>query len=93
MYLRAALITIKQVTLAVVQVDPESTYPVPGAVMLQRAQLIFPTLPIVLLSPRVGGFSRSYATFELNHMIGAINADEIDWREYCSSAADESPPF
>lgn len=82
MHFRAAIITIKKIRLAVVLVDLESTYPAAGAALLQRAQLVFPTLPIILLSPRISGFSRSYATFELDHLVTSINADKIRWRTY-----------
>jgi hypothetical protein len=92
-YLQAAIITIKQVTLAVVLVDLESTYPASGAAMLQRAQLYFPTLPILLLTPRVGGFSRSYATFELDQLMSEINADTIMWQEYGPAEQEAPIPF
>lgn len=93
MQLRAAIITVKQITLAVVLVDDESTYPSAGDAMLQRAQLIFRALPIVLLAPRVGGFSRSYATFDLTCIIPLLNADEIVWQHYTLRPPDDPLPF
>ena len=82
MQLCAAIIKIKQIHLAVVQVEPEHTGPTTGPAALLRAQQFFPALPILLLSPRVGGFSRSYATFDIGPLIGQINADEIEWQAY-----------
>lgn len=82
MQLCAAIIKIKQIHLAVVQVEPEHTGPTTGPAALLRAQQFFPALPILLLSPRVGGFSRSYATFDIAPLIHLINADEIAWRVY-----------
>lgn len=82
MQLRAAVIKIKQIQLAVVRVEPELTWPSTGPAALLHAQRFFPTLPILLLSPRVGGFSRSYATFDIAPLISQINADEITWRPY-----------
>ena len=80
MQLCAAVIKIKQIQLAVVQVEPEHTWPSTGPAALLHAQRFFPTLPILLLSPCVGGFSRSYSTFDITPLIGKINADEIAWR-------------
>ena len=80
MQLCASIIKIKRIQLAVVQVEPENTWPSTGPAALMRAQTFFPTLPILLLSPRVGGFSRSYAAFDIAPLIGQINADEIEWQ-------------
>jgi hypothetical protein len=91
--LRAAIITVKRITLAVVQVDEESTYPATGQAMLRQAELIFRALPIVLLGPRIGGFSRSYATFDLTHIVPELNADEIVWQHYTLRQSDEPAPF
>ena len=55
MQLCAAIIKIKQIQLAVVQVEPGHTWPSTGPAALRHAQQFFPTLPILLLSPRVGG--------------------------------------
>ena len=93
MKLRAAILNVKRITLAVVLTDAESTYPEPGNDLLKRAQLIFRTLPIVLLSPRTAGFSRSYATFELDWLIDDLNADEILWQTYSLRPAEEPLPF
>ncbi|PHV25836.1 hypothetical protein CSQ93_21710 [Janthinobacterium sp. BJB426] len=92
MQLCAAIINIKQTQLAVVQVEPEHTLPTTAPAALMRAQRYFPTLPILLLSPRIGDFSRSYATFNITPLIGHINADEIAWR-VCEPPASPEPPF
>ncbi|MGK5080491.1 hypothetical protein [Janthinobacterium sp. HLX7-2] len=88
-----AIITVKNIRLAVVRVAPEHTWPVTGAAMLKCAQAFFPTLPIVLLSPRVGGFSRSYATFDLTQLIKHINADEIAWHACELTPPEHELPF
>lgn len=77
MLLNAAIITIKRITLAAVLVDIESTYPAPGAALILAAQPYFPTLPILLISPRIAGFSRTFAMFELDQLVPHINADLI----------------
>lgn len=61
--------------------------------MLQLAQPVFPTLPILLLTPRVGGFSRSYATFNVDQLIPEINADTLEWRDFSPTIPDDDPPF
>ena len=91
MQLCAAIITIKQVQLAVVQVEPEHTWPGTGPAALRHAQRFFPTLPILLLSPRVSGFSRSYSAFDIAPLIHLINAEEIAWQAYLRQPPSELP--
>lgn len=91
MQLCAAILKIKQIHLAVVQVEPEHTWPSTGPAALLHAQRFFPTLPILLLSPRVGGFSRSYSTFDIGQLIGRINADEIEWQTHRRPPPPEVP--
>lgn len=87
----AAIIRIKHIHLAVVQVEPEQTWPGTGPAALAHAQLFFPTLPILLLAPRVGGFSRTYSTFDIGPLITQINADEIEWQVYRPPPPPELP--
>ncbi|MGK5040393.1 hypothetical protein ACQ4WQ_08630 [Janthinobacterium sp. GB1R12] len=87
----AAIIKIKQVQLAVVQVELEHTWPSTGPAALAHAQLFFPTLPILLLAPRVGGFSRNYAAFDITPLISQINADEIEWQAHRRPPPPELP--
>lgn len=91
MQLSAAIIKIKQIQLAVVQVEPEHTWPGTGPDALVHAQLFFPSLPILLLAPRVGGFSRTYSTFDIGRLIYQINADEIEWQTYRPPPLPELP--
>jgi len=91
MQLCAAIIKIKQIQLAVVQVEPEHTWPGTGPAALSHAQLFFPTLPILLLAPRVGGFSRSYSMFDIGRLINQINADEIEWQAFRPPLPPELP--
>ena len=91
MQLCAAIIKIKQIQLAVVRVEPEHTWPSTGPAALLHAQQFFPTLPILLLSPRLGGFSRSYSAFDIAPLIHLINAEEIAWRTYLRQPPSELP--
>ncbi len=91
MQLCAAIIKIKQIKMAVIQVKPEYTWPSTGPAALLHAQRFFPTLPILLLAPRVGGFSRSYSTFDIAPLIHLINADEIAWQDYRPPPPPELP--
>ncbi|NHQ93346.1 hypothetical protein [Janthinobacterium lividum] len=92
MQLYAAIIKIKQVQLAVVRVEPEHTWPSTGPAALFHAQQFLPTLPILLLAPRVGGFSRSYSTFDIGPLINQINADKIEWQA-CRPPPPPEMPF
>ncbi|MYM81125.1 hypothetical protein GTP44_04020 [Duganella sp. FT50W] len=76
----SAVIVLNHLTLAAILVDPDQTYPEPGARLIAEAQPYFPTLPIILVSPRIGGFSRSFAHFDTTNIIKHINTDAIDWR-------------
>lgn len=89
----SAILTTNRITLAVILVDPHSTYPAPGAAILAHAQRYFPTLPILLLSPRVDGFSRSFAHFDTTNIIKHINADLIDWQPAALLAPETTLPF
>lgn len=94
MELTAAVISIRSLTLAVILVPPELTHPVPGAQLIADAARIFPTLPVMLVSPRIGGFSRSYAHFDVAGLLDDINTDTIAWRRYATTAGDDRPlPF
>jgi hypothetical protein len=76
----AAVITVDHLTLAAVLVDPDQTYTAPGARLIAEVQRYFPTFPIILVSPRIGGFSRSFAHFDTTNIIKHINTDEIHWQ-------------
>ena len=92
--MRAAIISVKGIRLAVVLVDAEATYPAAAQAVLRCAEQVFPSLPIVLVSPRVNGFSRSYATFNIDDLIADINTDRIRWRDYQGPKPDTGPlPF
>lgn len=93
MQLCAAIVTIKQIRLAVVLVEIESTRPQGRDAALAYAEKFFPILPIILLSPRVGGFSHSYATFELDLIISLINADDIAWTMHVAPVRPNDLPF
>lgn len=87
----AAIITVKQMQIAVVRVEPEHTWPSTGPAMLRHARQFFPTRPILLLSPRIGGFSRSFAEFDVGPLISQINANEIDWQLHEQAPEPELP--
>lgn len=89
----SAVITVNRLTIAAILVDPGQTYPAPGASLVAEAHRYFPTLPIILLSPRIGGFSRSFAHFDTTNIIQYINTDEIDWRPAVLPAESEELPF
>lgn len=93
MELTAAVITIRRLTLAVILVPLEFTYPEPGVRLIAEAQRVFPTLPIMLVSPRDGGFSRTYAHFDTTNLVDDIDTDQIAWRRYSADISDSPLPF
>ncbi|MYN42695.1 hypothetical protein GTP55_25455 [Duganella sp. FT109W] len=76
----SAVVTINHLTVAAFLVDSYQTYTAPGTRLIAGVQRYFPTLPIILVSPRIGGFSRSFAHFDTTNIIKHINTDEIDWQ-------------
>lgn len=94
MELTATVITIRHLTLAVILAPIDCTYPEPGARLIAAAQRVFPTLPIMLVSPRQGGYSRTYAHFDTTNLVDDIDTDRIAWRRYRADSCDSSPlPF
>ncbi|MDX8121594.1 hypothetical protein SKZ59_07425 [Janthinobacterium sp. GMG2] len=79
--LGTATISILGVHLALVLVDPEFTYPHQAQRMLKFVERALFAAPIILLSPRVCGFSRAYATFNIDLFLQRINVDEIAWAD------------
>jgi len=84
---------VKGVRLAAVLVDAEATYPAAAQTVLARAALVFPTLPVILLSPRIGGFSHSYAAFNTDRLLPHINTDKIRWRNFMPEPDMSPEPF
>lgn len=84
----AAVISVRKLTLAAILVTPEQTYPEPGARLIAEAQRVFPALPILLIAPREGGFSRSYAHFDTAAIVPHIDTRTVAWRAYCSASGD-----
>lgn len=93
MQVKAAIVTVNSVVLAVVLVDIDTTYPTPGDAMLRQAQRFFPALPILLISPRIDGFSRAYAAFDFGKILARINTNSITWGVYNLPEDVEEPPF
>ncbi|AYM76938.1 hypothetical protein D9M09_14865 [Janthinobacterium agaricidamnosum] len=96
MNITAAIVEAKGIRLAVVLAPLIEVHPTPNLSLLRRAQNLFPTLPIMLMSPRVGGFSHSYATFKLDEIVKHVNANEIGWRSFTPALTlppDGTPPF
>lgn len=89
----SAVISINCVKLAAILVEPDQTYPAPGTRLIAEAQRYFPTLPIILVSPRISGFSRSFAHFDTTNIVKHINTDEIDWRPVVLPAEASELPF
>lgn len=81
MQLCAAIIQIKNIHLALVQVNPEQTYPAPAEALLEQIQPAL-SFPIVLVALRIQGFSRTFAHFQIDKLLPHINTDEISWATF-----------
>jgi hypothetical protein len=92
MIVRSAILKLGRAQLAVFLVDPDLTYPVPGAAYIAQVRHLHPTLPIMLIAPRVQGFSRTYAVFELKS-VHEINTDTVEWIEQELAPFEEELPF
>lgn len=90
----AAVISVRKLTLAAILVTPEQTYPEPGARLVAEAQRVFPALPILLIAPTEGGFSRSFAHFDTADIVAHLDTRTIAWRPYATPAGgDDTGPL
>ena len=78
MQLYAAIVYVRNIRLALVEVNPEQTFPAPAEALLAQIQPALP-FPIVLVSQRIQGFSRTFAHFQIDNLLPHINTDKIDW--------------
>lgn len=60
-------------------VDEEFILPHRAQSMLQFLQPAYPTLPIMLLTHRLRGYSKTYAWFDIDKLAMIINADVVPW--------------
>jgi len=92
MIVRSAILKLGRAKVAAFLVEPDLTYPAPGAAYIAQVRHLHPTLPIMLIAPRVQGFSRTYAVFELKSA-HEINADTVEWVEQELVPYEEMLPF
>lgn len=78
----AAIIAIHGTPTAVVLVGDEQTYPEPAAALIQDVQRYFPTMGVMLIAPRVGGFSRTWAHWDTASLGRELDTRTIAWAEY-----------
>lgn len=78
----AAIVTIMGSPRAVILVADEDARPTPGADIIYDAQRYFPTMPIMLIAPRVDGFSRTFALWDTAGLGRQIDTRTITWKEF-----------
>jgi hypothetical protein len=90
MIIRSAIITVGSGRAALFLVDRDQLYPEPAAAFLRQVAHIHPHLGRVLVSPRIQGFSYTWAQFDFR---GTVNTDEIAWVEHdiCVQPKEELP--
>ena len=89
----AKIITVKRIRLAVVLVGPEALVPSACSAALRHAEQAFPTLPILLMSPRADQDALAHATFEYEPLLGYIDPDDFAWDTFEFVKNDSPPPF
>lgn len=78
----ASIVTIMGSPRAVILVSDAETNPTPGAAIIHDAQRYFPTMPIMLISPRVDGFSRTFALWDTSSLGRDLDTRALDWRHF-----------
>lgn len=91
---RCAVVPVGSGRAALFLVAREQIYPGPAAAFLRQVSHIHPYLGRILVSPRVHGFSHTYAQFDYRGA-PAINTDEIAWTEHDLDLPPDTddPPF
>lgn len=67
---------------AVILVGPDDTFPSPGAEIIRDAQRYFPTMPIMLIAPRVDDFSRTFALWDTAGLGRQLDTRTLDWQVF-----------
>lgn len=75
-----AIIKIHRIPFALILTTENYTYPHRALQMLKFVEAVLPPLPIIILSPRVGGYSKAYSTFNIDKILQKINVDKIAWK-------------
>jgi hypothetical protein len=75
-----AIIKINRIPFALILTTENYTYPHTAQQMLKFVETVLPPLPIIILSPRVGGYSKAYSTFNIDKMLPKINVDKVAWK-------------
>lgn len=79
MQLRAAIISVKRITLAVILVGPDAIQQDTRATTMRHVQQYFPAHPILLLAPRANDEPLAYATFQFEQLLQYIDPDDYSW--------------
>ena len=74
-----ALLRVNRVRLALVLANETCTYHYKAQQVLNIAQLDLPPLPIIIVAPRVQGYSRAYATFNIDEILPKLDVTQIAW--------------
>ncbi len=77
----AAIVTILGSPRAVILVSNEEVYPSPGMMIIRAAEQYFPTMPIMLIAPRVDGFSKTFALWDTSGLGRELDTRTLDWRQ------------
>ena len=87
----AAIVTILGSPRAVILVTDADTYPTPGAAIICDAQQYFPTMPIMLIAPRVDDFSTTFALWDTAGLGRSLDTNKLDWQHYAEPPEPELP--
>lgn len=78
----ATIVTILGSPRAVILVTNEQTFPTPGRTIIQDAQRYFPTMPIMLIAPRVSDFSATFALWDTAGLGRTLDTRQLEWQVF-----------
>jgi hypothetical protein len=77
-----AIIQVQNIRFALVLANDDCTYSCRAQQVFDLVQIDLPSLPIIILAPRIQGYSRAYSTFNIDKILPSIDVNEIVWSKY-----------
>ena len=77
-----AIIEVQGISFALVLTNDDCTYSCKAQHVLDLVQIDLPPLPIIIIAPRIQGYSKAYSTFNIDKILPLIDVNEIVWSAY-----------
>lgn len=77
-----AIVQVRSISFVLVLANDDCTYSRKAQQIFDLVQIDLPSLPVIILAPRIQGYSRAYSTFNIDKILPSIDVNEIAWSEY-----------